>query len=814
MRQFAGLLFVLLFAFPLGISVAGCGSKNAVQYCPGGSGDAGPLLGQVKTITLAQNLVVTGESLYYGQIGNALNASAVDCTGAPVSVSRYIFATTDPSIADINPATGQVCAGTWNRSSGGGVGDYTICTPPAAPAKHTALITASANGATSNSIEVFIHPPVTSVALGMASTSCNTDPASNCPASNPNLIGATLPAVPPIAYDGSFCLSQNPAATKVVPALISAANPTGTVSLSTGQLVARVYATGPNGSTTQQNITSQVGPIAFALQGNTSIASINATGVVTATQPGSALVTATVSNSSSALNAGFVSVCPPASITLTSVGSTPSSTSQTVALNTPQSFNAKVIDTLGYTMQGIALEFNSTLPVNFPANAGTVTAAFPGSANITAVCQPPTCNPAPFSQIGYLGNGVPVTSNGITVTAPGTSSDVLYMASLNSQYLVSEDFTTGQLGAPLKLPYAPTSMVISQDGSTIYMGSAGGLMTLSTATGALGGPVQTAQGTVLAVAPNNSYAVVTDPARNNVSLVTASGNVLSSYNGVGIRAQWTPDSSTLYVVTNNNQNPLLTYSTFVGWQNAAAPTTVPYNDVAVAVPAIGAFVAGNTDTDFRSYCPLTTSFNAGTPPSTTNTFTPVSATVAAPAQRLAATTDGAHILGVFLNNVGSPGTLEDIAVSYPAMSATQPFGPGACTTVGGNVTIHSSVGSHPLPAFNATAFTGIPLASDSSLAAVTYTGSGGILALYAPGASALSSIPLSGGASTAPVAGVFSTDNRTFYVGTSGDNLVHTVTIKGGTATDSGTIAPALPGVSGGTAIPNLIVIRSRRATA
>ena len=791
MRRFVGLLFLAFFAFPLGLSVAGCGHAAAVQYC-NGSG-FGPTTGQVKTILLASNLTSTGESLNYGQIGSPLSATAEGCTGNAVTVSGLTYATSNASIADINPTTGSVCGGTWNRNTGGGVGNYTVCTPPANPTTYSAFITASGSGAVSNAIEVYIHPPVTDVVLGPVSQDCTTDPASAC-INNPcvpNSSGAIVPiASNTTSYDGTGCLSQN----------------------NGGQLAARVYANG--GTTAADNISCQVGPVILSLQGATNVATINAQGFATADQPGSALVTATVSNSSSAVNAGFISTCPPASIVLQPVSQTPVNGGISVALNTPQAFTATVLDTAGMPITGLALEFNSTLPVNFPTTSGTVTAAYPGSATITAVCQPPTCNPAPFSQIGYLGNGTPVTSNGITVTAPGTASDVLYMGSTNSQYIASEDFTTGQLGPPLKRPYTPTAMGISQDGTEIYMGSAGGLMTLATASGALAAVFQAIQGNVLAVAPNDSYAVVTDPTRQTVSLVTSSGTVFSTFNGVGTRAAWTPDSSTVYVTTNNNQ--LLTYSTFEGWESTTIEQA-QYTDVAVTVPNAGAYFAAAAPamvTDGRSDCPSTTLNTLASPPTTTNVFSPLAEQVPVATDRLTYTTDGKHLLGATVQN--GP-TLEDIAVVLPT------------TTVGGVTTIApcpqppavvapgyftSTQTPHALAGVTASAIDGVIAASNSQVAAVTYTGSGGVLPLYAPAAGTLSEVTLSGGASTAPLIGVFSTDNTTFYVGTSGDNLVHTISITGTTGADSGTINPALPPNTGtGVAQPNLIVLRARKTT-
>ena len=796
MRQFFGFLVLVLFAMPFGLSVAGCGHKTSVQYCSGDL-EAGPVVGQVQTITLASNLTISGESLNYGQIASPLSATAADCNGGAVSVSSYTYASTNRTIADVNPSTGAVCAGTWNRNTGGGIADYTICTAPAASnTGHTAFLTASANGATSNPIAVYIHAPVTGVVLGTPSTDCTNDPASNCAACNPNTTGSTVTGTP---YDGLSCLSQG----------------------QTGQLTARVYAGGVVDAA--HNITCQVGPVSFALQGFANVATIDAQGFATANQPGSALITASVSNSSSALNSGFISTCPPATIALAAVNQTAGATDINVALNTAQNFTATVLDTKGNPITGLALEFNSTLPVNFPASSGSVTPTFPGSATITAACNPASCNPAPFSQIGYQGNGKPITSNGITVTAAGTSASVLYMASTpstatvngntvtnaGSQYIVSEDFTTGQLASPIKLPFVPNSMVISQDGSTLYLGSQQGLMTVATASNTLANTFTTVQGSVLAVAPNNTYAVITDPTRQTVSLVTSSGAVFSSFNGVGTHAAWTPDSSTLYVTTNTDQ--LLTYTTFVGWETTTVndePSvngSQQYTDVAVTVPAVGAYFAGQV-TEGRSYC-ASTVINAvpdnGTP-TTSNTFFPVADTKAIATERVTATTDGKHILAA----AHSPAVLDDLAVALPVVGAC-PLAPLPQVTPG-YFTSNNSV--HSLTGVAAAAVTGIASASNSTSAFITYTGTGGVLPLYQPSTGVLTSVPLSSGA-TAPVAGVYSSDDTTFYAGTSGDNQVHVISVTGATSKDSGVITPNLPDPNGGIATPNLIAQRVRRTT-
>jgi len=775
MRRFVTLVVLLLFTVPFGASIVGCGHKTTVVFCNGG--DSGPIVGQVKSITLSPNFATYGESINFGQIGSSLSASAVDCKGNAVSVPSYTYASTDNTMtfADINPANGQVCGGSWNRNIGGGIPDYTTCTAPTKPPANTvAYVTATAQGAVSNAIPVYVHPIVTGVVIGgptptdPVTGACLADPlgqASNC---CPQSTGAVVTAP---AYNGGSCLSQGTSA----------------------QITARAYKNGTTNAS--DNITCSIGHLQYSAQ-NLSVLTIDQNGVATAAQPGSTIITANVSNSGSGGAAGFFSTCPPASIALSIAGQT--GTSATVGVNTSLPLTAVVKDTHNVTLTGISLTFSSTTPSTIPAPGGSVTPTFPGSATITASCQPPTCNSAPFSQIGLYGNGEPITSNGINITAPGTVASVLYIASTQSQYLLPVDFSTNQPGSLLKLPYIPNSMVITQDGSTIYLGSSTALMTVSATNNALSSTNTAITGTVLSVSPDGATVVITDPVRQTVALV-AGGNVVSTYGGVGTSAKWSPDSQTVYITTNTTQ--LLVHSSYTGWY--ATPTDVQYLDVAVAVPSVGAFFGSTVPvTEGRSYCPATTSVSGGNPPATTNTYYPLASTTTAKDDKLAATNDGQHILGA--TSTPAP-LLNDIALSFPAAALD-------CTISNGPVTFGTAVTPHALPGITASAITGVVPASNSSVAFVTYTGTSGLLPEYVPSTGAVTNVALSSGA-VAPVAGVFTVDDKTFFAGTSGDNQVHLITINGTSAADTSVIAPKLPDVNNNPAVPNLLVQRPKKTT-
>lgn len=788
MRRFVTIAFLLLFTVPFGISISGCGKKTSVTFCSGG--DSGPIVGQLTTITLQPKIF--GISLNVGQFGQVQAPTATDCKGSTVSAGNFTYGTSDMTVVDVVPNSGRLCAGLWNRNTGGGIPDYTVCNPTNKIG--TAYVTASANGATSNPIPVFIHPVVTSVVLGSPSIDCINDPASNCSpaatATTANSISCTVnPAngcctIPPVSTAGSFtsnaCLSQG----------------------TSGQLAARVFAaTGA----TQQNISCQVGHLGYTAQ-TSSIVTIDENGIATAQQPGSTIITSSLSNAGS--TAGFFSTCPPASITLTASNTTIDANgvqSVTVNQNNTLPITALVTDTNGKQLTGLALTYVSTTPTTLPSGgSGTVTPIFPGSGSVNAICQPPTCNSSPLNEIGLFGNGKPVTSNNIVVTTPGSNSTILYTASTNSLYLVSVDFTTNTIGSPVRLPYVPNSMVISNDGTTIYMGSSTELMTVSALTNAVSREDLSVPGSVLAVSPDNGTLVIADPVRQTVSLVSSTGGIQTTYGGVGTHAQFSPDSTTVYITAGNQ---ILVHSVFTGW--SAINTSPAASDVAVTVPSVGAFFAGTTTTA-RGYCPVTSLSNVSGQPTTSNVSYPDAGVAAPRTDRIAATDDGGHILGA---TVAGP-TLTDLRLSHISNGTRQSGLPtGQCPLDGSALTFTAAPAPLTIPAIAPTAITGVDPTSDSAFAFVTYTGAGGVLPVYQPaGPGVLSSVKLSGSA-TAPVNGVFSSDNSTFFVGTSGDNLIHLITRTATGYTDSSTIAPKLPDAAGNIVTPDLIVQRPRKTT-
>ncbi len=485
MRRFVLLAILCTLSLPLSMSLSGCYLKdNGQNFCSGYQ--TGPSSSATSTITLQPNTY--GVSVNYGATNAVVSAKAYTCKGVPSGLNTFTYGSSDMTLVDVSPS-GQICGGTWSRNSGNGVPNFATCIPTNKTG--VAYITASGGGATSNPVPVFVHPQVTSVVLGTTPHSCSTNPANGQPSpvtictSPGNPVGCTS------AYTQTSCVSQN-----------------NTVPLS-----ATVYAD-VNGVPT--DITCAAGHLTYTPQ-STAIVTVDQNGIATAHLPGATVINANIAQASS--TAGYFFTCPPASIALSvPAASSPQqgTPADPIVVNqtAKQPLTTTVLDTQNNPITGLTLTYTSTDPINIGVDAtGLVTSEFSSTANIVAQCLPGVCNPAPQDQIGLFGTGMPVTSNPVTVTTPGPSSDVLYLASPQSYGYVPIDFINGTTSLPVKLPYLPNSMVMNQQGSKLYFGSAAELMVVNTQTSALTSQAPSVPGTVLAVSPDGNTVVVHDPCR-------------------------------------------------------------------------------------------------------------------------------------------------------------------------------------------------------------------------------------------------------------------------------------------------------------
>src|ERR1700684_268720 len=166
MQRLLTLVFLLCVAIPAGISISGCTRNPAGNYCNG----EGYGLKDTDVASIFVSPQTTGISIAFGQTQQVAVPTAKTCKGNAASVSSFTYGTTNNQLVDISP-TGNICAGNWNRNTGGGIANYTICNYPSPlPSTGslpyaTAYVTASASAVTSNPVEVYVHQQVTSLSL-------------------------------------------------------------------------------------------------------------------------------------------------------------------------------------------------------------------------------------------------------------------------------------------------------------------------------------------------------------------------------------------------------------------------------------------------------------------------------------------------------------------------------------------------------------------------------------------------------------------------------------------------------------------------
>ena len=314
-----------------------------------------------------------------------------------------------------------------------------------------------------------------------------------------------------------------------------------------------------------------------------------------------------------------------------------------------QNLVTTVLDTQNKPILNLPLTFQSTDPADISVTAsGSITTTLPGTASVYAVCEPSTCNPAPIYDVGLFGTGLPLTSNPVTITVPGTAIDYLWFgAPGQSQYIFPVDLLTGTVGASARLPYVPNSMVMDPLGNSLYLGSPHELMIFSTSSGSVTTQNTNVPGVVLAVSPDASTILVNDQERQVFYLVNSSGGSSASFGGMGNAASWTPDSQTLYITDNASLNnssqgitghsdTLYVYNRNTGWVTypllpspltnplppGVLPTSVGYTlpantlppnvaisstvqNPAITIPSVGAYLRGNS-TEAHTWCPTGT----------------------------------------------------------------------------------------------------------------------------------------------------------------------------------------------------------------
>ena len=405
-------------------------------------------------------------------------------------IQNVTYTSSAASVATVSSggtSTGVVCGGSWDSLT-----TPVVCT---AGSVGTATITATV-GSLSATTTVYVHQHITSITLSPASVNCDS-------ASQTSAFTAT-------AFAGA------------------------------------------------SNITSTVGPFAWT-SNNASVATIavdssnpailNAA-TATAVAPGLTSVFATAAGTNS-VPASFVT-CPVAFVSIHLPSS--AATSFSVAVGATQALAADVRDSLGAPVT-VALTWLSSSPPTATVNgSGVVTGVAAGTSGITASCSPPSCN---------INLNSPVYSNVVTATVTGTAAAQTVYATSSLLSAGCSTFTSGTCSSVIPIPVGtntpgtaiqipsneiPNSLAFDAAGATAYLGSPQGIVILNASNNTVTGTVTNAVGKVLAVSPNGSLVIVSNPGVA-VTVFNASSSTVQTLNITNATAAaFSPDSAKAYIV--------------------------------------------------------------------------------------------------------------------------------------------------------------------------------------------------------------------------------------------------------------------------
>jgi len=348
---------------------------------------------------------------------------------------------------------------------------------------------------------------------------------------------------------------------------ISVTPPTGCVSVGgTPTYTAAAYNTTATGCSLAIpcDITPTVGPISFYSTDLTVMGNNSTTGILTADEPGSTTIYASVAGLNSTPQPALV--CPVVSINVHDANST--NTTFSLAPTATQALVADVIDSAGVAIRP-ALTWNSvpagvasvTLGTSTTTNSGAITANTAGTSIITVSCSTPDCNRNISPQY---------SQNVVSVNVTGTTTTTVYAASTKSLTLVPIDTSNNTAGTNISLPYQPNSIFSNSSGTTVYLGSATGLMIVTVTSGAVS-VAAAAPGTIVAASPSGQYLLISDNINSYIYLYdTTLSKIVLTQSLTASAGAFTSDNKLVTFLAPNNQ--LFTYTVYP----TASAAELPY----------------------------------------------------------------------------------------------------------------------------------------------------------------------------------------------------------------------------------------------
>jgi hypothetical protein len=653
------------------------------------------------------------------EIGSTMTFIGTPQTSTAKTINEPVsYESSNPTVVTI-ARNGSACAGTWNS-----LATPQICTPGPVG---TAQITATTMGVSSPPTTVYVHQHIDRIV------------ASPLP---------TTPPPPPVP-----CISMGLTSDYQANAFSGTTDITATVGTFTWQA--------QSGTVVTLNTATPSNPITGLLPGQVQ---------ATANTPGITSIFASASGVNS-VPIDFTT-CPVQSIALTVNGS--SVNPIIVAKGGSQTVVATVLDTLGATITGSFLTWNSSDPAIAAVSNGSVTTSQAGGASIIASCTPPTCNVGILPSLPIY----PESAVDLIVTPTTTTQAVtVYVSSTGCKHsgqeidgcvsttipLTTAASTTSPgttVGNPINLPAIPNSFVFDRQGKKAYLGTdvgdfgTKGLMVLNAAASpATVSEFISVTGKVLSVSPDGNTVIVSDTLAtpNQVFIFNSSNNSSVPLNITGATAaDFSPDNLKAYIVAGST---LYVYSALEALKTI--PLAAPANDVSFHPTAAFAYLAGGAPSavTVRKTCDNTIANDASNPP--VPQIIPVSATPS------------------FIKPL--PDSTQVVAVISPNIDlipvATTPIGCAPPSAASGLPTV-SDGPAIPFP-LNQGDFvpTQLIVAADGSKAYVLSSSLPSVI-IFDIGNRTSSTIALSGGA--APIQATLSPDGTLLYVAAN-DGAVHVV---------------------------------------
>lgn len=515
------------------------------------------------------------------------------------------------------------------------------------------------------------------------------------------------------------------------------------------------------------NITSTVGAFTYT-SSNLASVTIDANGLATAVQPGGAFITAS-SDSVFSVPATFSS-CQPLSIVITP------NTPVSIAAAGTQQLTATVTDIKGnpISISGLALSYLTSSPgVATVSTTGLITGVGAGSTGVIASCSPPSCN-------GGANANVPVYSNLVPVTVTGTSSTTVYVTGANSTSIVPITTSNNSAGTAVTIPQNNSvqpvinSFMMSADGTRGFLGSDKELLVLTTSSNTIAASSNAIPGKVLAISPDGNELIYADQSATPKTYVydtTSDTYVTLTLNSVTTAAAFSADSLKAYLVSGG-QIWAASAALSPPFLRQVTSTTTATDVTFLSQGALG-YVAGTTANQLTAYATCDNSVVASL-----GMTTPL---------KLASSFDSSRVFAVDTTQV------DDVTISSIGTVANQ-----NCPA-----TVTQTSASVPFAAAPFTPDQLILTTDGKHLFVTTPTNK---LLHYDTTAHTTNTITLSTG--TAITTGGATLDGQNVYVGATGTNDVHRISVASGTDTQQ--ISVGLKDTNSNAVSPDFVVVQPK----